>query len=196
MRDVKSVFERRWVSVGGLCVVAPGLVEAEVLANGSIAMTLLRAVGWLSRQDLASRPGEAGPALPTPAAQCPGPLTVHLSLLPGCDPTAARDAELGLHAVGSGARPLFAAGASLLQIQPREIALSTLKPAEDGLGAILRLLNPTVTDLIARVRLGFEVADVEPVRLDETPVDEPVRRDGSDIELPMRAHGLRSLRLA
>ena len=42
--------------------------------------TLLRAVGWLSRGDLALRPGDAGPALPTPGAQVPGPHHLELAL--------------------------------------------------------------------------------------------------------------------
>src|SRR4029077_14234228 len=44
-----------WVSANGLTVVAPGLPEAEVTAEGTIAITLLRAVGWLARFDLHSR---------------------------------------------------------------------------------------------------------------------------------------------
>ena len=37
-----------------------------------MALTLLRAIGWLSRDDLNTRKENAGPVLPTPEAQCPG----------------------------------------------------------------------------------------------------------------------------
>ena len=49
-----------------------GLYEAEVRTESSgstILLTLIRAVGWLSRSDLATRRGGAGPELETPGAQ-------------------------------------------------------------------------------------------------------------------------------
>ena len=57
----------------GLAVGVDGLREYAVLHDGrTIAITLLRAVGWLSRGDLPERKGHAGPALTTPSAQCIG----------------------------------------------------------------------------------------------------------------------------
>ena len=62
----------------GCCGVAlfnRGIQEIEVqrTATGTdIALTLLRAVGWLSRGDLRWRNGHAGPGLETPEAQTPG----------------------------------------------------------------------------------------------------------------------------
>jgi len=48
-------------------------IEARRTARGSeLALTLVRAVGWLSRADLRSRYGPAGPELRTPEAQSPG----------------------------------------------------------------------------------------------------------------------------
>ncbi len=49
-----------------------GLLEVEVRperAGSTILLTLLRCVGWLSRSDLATRRGGAGPELETPDAQ-------------------------------------------------------------------------------------------------------------------------------
>jgi alpha-mannosidase len=43
-------------------------------------VTLLRAVGWLSRDDLRTRGGGAGPRMPTPEAQCLGPQTWYYGL--------------------------------------------------------------------------------------------------------------------
>lgn len=60
----------------GLAVLNPGLPEYEAIraATGetALALTLLRCTGWLSRPDLETRPGNAGPELPTPGAQCQG----------------------------------------------------------------------------------------------------------------------------
>jgi len=55
----------------GLAVVAPGLFEYEHLeGEGALAITLLRAVGWLARPDVSTRTGDAGPLMATPEAQC------------------------------------------------------------------------------------------------------------------------------
>ena len=57
----------------GLAVGLDGLRDYAVHGGGAtIAVTLLRAVGWLSRGDLPERRGHAGPELETPSAQCPG----------------------------------------------------------------------------------------------------------------------------
>jgi alpha-mannosidase len=59
----------------GMAILHEGLPEHEVVAEAgtaALALTLVRAVGWLSRDDLALRLGHAGPPLPTPEAQVPG----------------------------------------------------------------------------------------------------------------------------
>jgi alpha-mannosidase len=49
-------------------------IEARRTAGGTeLVLTLIRAVGWLSREDLRSRLMEAGPKLETPGAQSLGP---------------------------------------------------------------------------------------------------------------------------
>lgn len=50
--------------------------------NGTIALTLLRAVGWLSRDDLWVRRIAAGPLVPTPGAQCLGTYRYEYAILP------------------------------------------------------------------------------------------------------------------
>jgi alpha-mannosidase/mannosylglycerate hydrolase len=193
-----------WVSAGGLTLVAPGLPEVEVDAEGTVALTLLRAVGWLARYDLRCRPVPAGPEMPVPGAQCPGTLEARLSLLPGVDPAAAREAELGLRGVIGGDAPLLD-DRSLVTVEPAAALLSALKPADDGDGLVLRLLNPTDATLAARVRLGFPVRAVEAVRLDETPLDEVVQVDtgaplGAEVPMDMLhlalpPHAVRSVRV-
>ena len=70
----------------GLTIANRGLPEVEVLpgAVGStteIALTLLRCVGWLSRDDLPVRQGHAGPAYETPGAQVPGSWSFDYSII-------------------------------------------------------------------------------------------------------------------
>lgn len=68
-----------WVGIGGsqaaVCVFTDGLHEHEVTVTGTgrtLGITLLRSVGWLSRGDLTTRRGQAGPMIRTPEAQCQG----------------------------------------------------------------------------------------------------------------------------
>ena len=70
---------------GGLGIFAPGLREYEWRHQGGqteLWITLLRAVGWLSRPRLATRPGEAGPCWPLRDAQQPGPMRLRLGFMP------------------------------------------------------------------------------------------------------------------
>jgi mannosylglycerate hydrolase len=57
----------------GLAVIADGTFEYEVCdGGGELAVTLLRATGWLSRRRLPLRPDPAGPAVPVEGAQVQG----------------------------------------------------------------------------------------------------------------------------
>lgn len=187
--------QQGFVSANGLTVAAPGLPEAEVTPEGVIAVTLLRAVGWLARMDLRTRPQPAGPALPTPGAQCLQPIEVRLALFAGLDPAAVRAAELGFRAVVAGQHALLAPDKPLLQIHPRQVLLSALKPADSGEGMILRLLNPTDGELRAEVELGFSFEGAVSVRLDETEDGGKVHSDGHRLGLVVGAHALRSVLL-
>ncbi len=76
----------RWVAVGkktrGLALFAPGFFEYQWTADGDLLITLLRAVGELSKSDLPSRPGHAGWPTATPLAQCLGEETIELGVAP------------------------------------------------------------------------------------------------------------------
>ncbi len=184
--------QQGFVCANGLTVCAPGLPEAEVTPAGVIAVTLVRAVGWLARMDLTTRPQPAGPAVPTPGAQCLETIEAALALFAGLDPRRARDAELGLRAVAAGDAPLVSSGHALLEIEPHELVLSALKPADDGPGIVLRLLNPTDAPIAARVRLRGAVAEAAPVALDETVARVPLPFDGRVVTLDVPPHALRS----
>jgi alpha-mannosidase len=72
---------------GGLALLNRGLPEVEARSRDDgtveLALTLLRSVGWLSRDDFESRRhSNAGPTLFTPGAQCPGEHLFRYAVLP------------------------------------------------------------------------------------------------------------------
>ncbi|GIU87091.1 MAG: hypothetical protein KatS3mg009_1606 [Acidimicrobiia bacterium] len=67
----------------GLALVHDGLLEYEVVDDGrELALTLLRATGYLSRSEPALRPNPAGPTIPVRGAQMPGEQRVEYAVLP------------------------------------------------------------------------------------------------------------------
>ncbi len=72
-----TMHQREFVDISdgqcGLAVLNRGLPEYEMIpAEGGVAITLLRCVGWLSRGDLLTRKGNAGPPIEAPGGQCQG----------------------------------------------------------------------------------------------------------------------------
>jgi hypothetical protein len=184
-----------FVSANGLTVTAPGLPEAEVTPDGTIAITLLRAVGWLSLPGLKTRPELAGPTIPTPGAQCLGPLSARLALSEGVDAHSAEELAASMWAIPGGNDPILSPGRSLLAIEPRDVLLSALLPAPRGRALWLRLLNPWSREIEACVRIGFPVVKARSIRLDGKPTKDTFQWSGNTLRCTMRAHQLRSFSL-
>src|SRR5205823_4613313 len=89
---VNTFPQKRFVDLSndtiGLGVLNRGLPEYEIVQEGSaaepmaVALTLLRCVEWLSRDDLSTRRGHAGPMEYTPEAQCLGEHIFQYALVP------------------------------------------------------------------------------------------------------------------
>jgi len=173
--------------------------EVEALPAGEerteLAQTLLRAVGWLSRPDLALRPGDAGPALPTPGAQVPGPhhlefaLRLHPAGEPGWIAEALRFANPALAFPGAGAAPEapLADGARLLELDDPRVLLSALEPLPEG-GARVRLWNASDEARRVGVRLPSAPGALQSVDLRDEPAP------GAVEFLPMRPWQIATLR--
>ena len=99
-----------------------------------------------------TRPGPAGPGTDTPGAQCRGSISARLFVSAGLDPARAREAELGLRAVACGADPLAPVGEPLLELDPPALVLSALKPAENGDGMVIRVLNESLWGIATRLK--------------------------------------------
>jgi alpha-mannosidase len=77
---------RHVVMASTRAVLGEGVFEYEIVGGLEIAVTLLRCVGSISRESLATRPWAAGPATPTPGAQMLGETGFRLGVCPGADP--------------------------------------------------------------------------------------------------------------
>jgi glycosyl hydrolase family 38/alpha mannosidase-like protein len=78
---------RGFVDAGGAAVLLDHVLEYELLTDPpELALTLLRAVGQISRNAHRFREEPAGPEVATPAAQCLGPWSVGLGVLPHAGP--------------------------------------------------------------------------------------------------------------
>ncbi len=134
----------------GATIYSDGLGEYEVLPDGTVAVTLLRAVGELSRNDLPERPGHAGWPASTPEAQEQGEFGGRFGFLLHSardDATIAhieRTADDVLHPlVGRTVRsatplPVATHGATL---EGEGLAFSAIKPSARGEWLVLRCVN-------------------------------------------------------
>jgi alpha-mannosidase len=74
---------RHAVMASETAVFHEGVFEYEVIDGRELAITLLRCVGTISRERLATRPWPAGPSTPTPNAQMRGETSFVLGIWPG-----------------------------------------------------------------------------------------------------------------
>jgi len=224
-QPVTTHHQRRYTAVhdasAGLALLARGLPEAEAIATPAgveLAVTLIRAVGWLSRDDLQSRPQGAGPALAAPGAQCLGAQRFDLALAPfaGAADHARlqRAAEAFLHpplivtagyydprpdlqfapAGAPGAQGLSARIAGVRISEP--LLLSACKPADEGDGIVVRLWNPTPERVQGELTLphDWQPDRVLQTRLDET-AQQPLACEQGAVAVTLEASQVLTLRV-
>jgi alpha-mannosidase len=185
----------------GLMIAARGLREGRVDEKNEIALTLLRCFGWLSRDDLSTRKGGAGPQIPVPGGQQLGKHAFHMSVIPyQADLLVARQQaeafQSPLRAEGStlhtGELPCKA---SLLSIHPDTIALTAVKTAEDERGLIVRCVNLNREVEETELQSLLPLSAAYSARIDETTLDE-IDIDGNhSIHLQLRPNEIVTLRL-
>ena len=169
------------VSAGGFGVAAAGLHEYEA-GGDTLYLTLIRAVGWLSRDDLSTRQGDAGPMLPTPEAQCPGPFRATYSLLAEDSPRRAAEAAVPalafpVHAWrGHERRPR-------LELDHPAWLLDSVRQAHGGIE--VRFHSTAATPTRGPVRWHGRLSGVARARLDGTRL-EPVPTRDSVFEADLR----------
>ena len=172
----------------GLQILTRGIHEYEVCRRSKetgLYLTLLRSVGWVSRPNLKTRRGEAGPYIETPEGQCIGTYTLSYSL---CI-TGKTAAELYRNKNRTLLKP--AAIHHNMDVEARHsmlsriegVSLSALKPSSDG-SFLLRVFKPGEDQKV------YLEGDFESIYLSDMAEN---KLEGSDFEdIEMNAGEIRS----
>jgi mannosylglycerate hydrolase len=168
------VAARRRHDGAGLMIACKGLREASVSPEGEIAVTLLRCFGWLSRDDLPTRKGGAGPSVAVPGGQSLGEHHFEVSVIPfqGDIHIARIEAEaflFGMAAAGTGLHPGdLPHTAPFLQIEPAgQFSITGVKEAESGEGIVVRGVNLGEASIRGTIRCLAPLRAAWRARLDE-----------------------------
>ncbi len=209
--------QRAWTDLSngdiGLMIANRGLPEVEVWTTddrlptnvpqsslhglspiSGMALTLLRCVGWLSRDDLPTRRGHAGPALPVPGAQMMGRHRFEYSIIPH-----AGDWRMAFSQAYAFAVPLRAVATSIhagvlphasaiVHVEPAGFVISAIKCAEDGNGLVVRGYNLGAEPIQVNLRPWRAFARAARVRLDETQEAELTQAADGSVTLTARGY--------
>ncbi len=186
----------------GVALLNRGLPEYEVTPDGVVFLTLLRCVGWLSRDDLRSRLGHAGPPYEVPEAQCPGLHVFEYALvpfrgswqeaLPWLEAEALTRPLLGARVDAEGDMP---PSGSFMEISPQQVVVSAVKGAEDGAGIVVRVWNATQERVSASLVFWREIREAWETNLLEEPL-RPLPADGRKVEFDLRPCEIKTLKIS
>ncbi len=191
----------------GLAILSRGLHEIAPITAGDdsvgLAVTLLRAVGWLSRDDLPTRNHKAaGPMIPTPEAQCIGVHRFQLGILPftGNLATAGvreqsaefRVPPLSIQHSADSRQPI---ANSFLEVTGPAVAVSGIKKHEERDTLIVRLFNAGHEPTRAALRLGRPIAGAWQCSLLEDRLSD-VPFEDSSVEVPLSPHEIGTVEIA
>jgi alpha-mannosidase len=156
-----------------------GLPEIEVIRNNDvnteIALSLIRSIGWLSRDDLATRKGHAGPmGITTPEAQMIGKYTFDYSFIPGN-----KDLSKSVHQAYAFNAPLKSAtttihsgnlppNLSFIRSDNQDFILTAIKLSEEEDNLVIRGFNRLSSQIEVNLQLWRSFKHAYMVSLDES----------------------------
>ncbi|WP_260615002.1 glycoside hydrolase family 38 C-terminal domain-containing protein [Microbispora sp. KK1-11] len=162
-RPIPTFPAESFAAAGGLAVLLDHVTEYEIGGDGTeMALTLVRSVGYLSRNRNPYRDEPAGPEVPTPAAQCQGPLAVRFAVLPYAGewheaglPRLAEEFRHDLLAVpGTGAATAGdgdgPGGGGRVAISGDGVMMAALRERDGRLEVRLVAEHPTATEAVVR----------------------------------------------
>ena len=186
-----------------VALMARGLPEFQAIPEDdqtTLALTLLRAVGWLSRDDLRTRTGSVGPMLAVPGAQCLRPMATEYALVSLEDGNPADLLRLGqayrapLPAYQYD-HPPEQRSYSYLSVEGDRVVMTALKPPQEGEGWLVRLLNPTDEPAEAMLIAHARLSGAELVTLAEEAQAEFELENPEQVHLTLEPHKITTLRL-
>ncbi|HEX4778050.1 MAG TPA: glycoside hydrolase family 38 C-terminal domain-containing protein, partial [Acidimicrobiia bacterium] len=177
-QPLPTFVSRRFVDASdgnvGLALLHDGLLEYELVDGRELALTLLRATGYLSRSQIAMRPNPAGPLDPLEGPQLQRRIAFDYALVPhvgtwrDADLYASADAFLvpleRARAAGDGARP---STGRALAVEGAEVSAVLREPG----GLVVRVFNPSSDAAVTRVEHDGAPARGWRVDLRGRPVD-------------------------
>ncbi len=194
---------------GGLALLTQGLYEYEanrVSKDTALILTLLRAVGWLSRNDLATRPKHAGPALPAPEAQCQGEHVFEYAIMPYSGnwekaslPTWAQRFRVPLLEkvcrAATGAGSALPADFSLFRAEPDSLLITAVKKCDARDTVLVRLYNASSQRVRGKLHWGMPVSHAWKVNLLEERSEEVTVFSNSRVDLDCPAWRITTVEL-
>jgi mannosylglycerate hydrolase len=189
-----------WIDLPGedanLAIIAPGTPHYDVQPDGTCRVNLLRTFSNLI--------WSWEPMCPMPEGQCLGKQRFQFALYPHIGDHVAAQVEAVSQTAALGPYPIVgqALPGSLLQnsvitTSPSALRLTALKPADEGDGLVLRVLNDSDQPTEAIVRVNLPVSRIVETDLLEQPVagGRPCRVDGQTTRFPMQPYEFVTFRL-
>ncbi len=189
----------------GLMIANRGLPEVEVIPHQeteetTIALTLLRCVGMLSRDDMRLRQGHAGPALETPGAQMPGKWSFEYVIIPhqGGWENAFQQAyafETKLRAVSTGLHSgQLENSGSFVTHTPSAFVISAVKESEDENGWVIRGYNISAEPIQLNLKPLRPFLQAVQINLAENKISDLTPAADGSIRLTVKGHQIVSIR--
>jgi mannosylglycerate hydrolase len=177
----------------GATIITDGLPEYELVhgSKGRVAVTLLRCVGELGRENLKMRPGGMGGwKNSTPEAQCQGRQSFSYAFLPHQPGWSARLGDIQRAADSF----LLPPSVRALREAPASLLMTACKRAEDEDGVVVRACNLGPDQIDGVIRPGWQAVKAVEVNLEEVTADE-VPLAGGEIRLTWKPFEIKSIRI-
>jgi len=188
-----------------LAIANRGLPEVEVFktedGNVEIALTLLRCVGWLSRDDITTRKGHAGPmGIATPEAQMIGKYAFDYSIIPSDKnwyPSIqqAYSFNTPLKAINAPIHPgHLPSKFSFIENSNQEFIITAIKLGEDNSCLIVRGVNISASPITFSLKPWKSFKQVHLVGLDEKIIKPLSISQQGQINLHIEGHKIVTIR--